>query len=340
MQMRVSGWMAVAAVAMIVGNAFAWAELEDGAWDGGGPATTSAPGVIQAPYTPLGTGTVSLQYQSPVNYQGGQVVPTYSAATSQGQGGYGGLQVPQGPGPAFGPEHASLAAVNTAPMTASQLPGAANTAVPVVVNPAYISSQTNLGGPVSSQGPYTLGPDDVVLAQVRNQPEFSGVFVIGQDGMIQYGILGDIRADGLTKDELADLITERLTPYVRFPSVVVTIIGFNSKAIYILGNVASPGKYAMRGDTIKIRDALIAAGLGTQHAALNRVEVIKTDPTHPTKRTLDLKKVMFQGETAENVDLVNGDVVIVPTSGWGRVTGVLETVFGPIFKVFRWALFF
>jgi hypothetical protein len=50
--------------------------------------------------------------------------------------------------------------------------------------------------------PYTLGIEDVLEIIVQNQPEFSGRYVIGPDGKIQYSFVGDIKAEGLTKAEL------------------------------------------------------------------------------------------------------------------------------------------
>lgn len=244
---------------------------------------------------------------------------------------------PQGPGPAPGPGQAIPAANPYSPMVPSV--GAVGV-VPAIAVPGYQAPgpmPTNLGGGVSTLGPYTLGPDDVVYIDVQLQPEFSGTFVVGHDGMIQYGIIGDVKVDGLTKDELAQALAERLKQYVRFPQIHVTITGFNSKAIYILGRVASPGKYAMRGDVIKLRDALVAAGLEGQYAALGRVRIIKTDPVHPKKRVVNLGKVVYQGKTAEDIDLVNGDVIVVPTTLWGYVAIFFRSVFGPVARVARWA---
>jgi len=212
-------------------------------------------------------------------------------------------------------------------------------ALPVGGSLATGPTPTNLGGQVSTLGPYTLGPDDVVQVVVRNQLDFSGTFVVGHDGMIQYGAVGDVPADGLTKEELANVLADRLKQYVRFPSVTVTIVGFNSKAIYIFGQVPQPGKYAMRGDTIKIRDALVAAGIQAPYSALSRVKIIKTDPQHPTSRTVDVKKVLYAGETAEDIDLVNGDVIIVPKSVWGHLVGFFGAVFSPIIRLVKWAAF-
>ena len=187
-----------------------------------------------------------------------------------------------------------------------------------------VPTTTNLGAPAINWGPYTLGPDDVVHVAVRNQPEFTGMYVIGHDGNIQFGFLGDVKADGLTKEELARAVEERLRRYVRVPSVYVTIVGFNSKAIYILGRVQRPGKYAMRGDSVKIRDAVIAAGLMVRHAKLRKVHIVKSDPKDPSFRIVDLQKVLYKGVMKNNIDLVAGDIVVIPTTVWGGINDFLS----------------
>jgi len=197
--------------------------------------------------------------------------------------------------------------------------------------PAPLPNQSNLAGlPVAQPtGPYTLGRNDIVHIEVTGQPEFSGDYVIDYDGKLQYGALGDISANGLTKEQLAQVLTDAPKKYVRVPSVIVTISGFNSQAIYILGEVARPGKYAMRGDSIKVRDALIAAGLFTDSAALTRVHVIKSDPKNPTYKVLNLNKVFYEGKMQQDIDLVNGDIVVVPATVWSKITGFITSVTNP-----------
>jgi len=210
------------------------------------------------------------------------------------------------------------------------LPGAASPATQTTgTQSTTIPTMTNLGAPAINWGAYTLGPDDVIHIAVRNQPEFTGTFVIGHDGNVQFGFLGDVPADGLTKEELARRVEERLKRYVRVPAVHVTIVGFNSKAIYILGRVARPGKYAMRGDSIKIRDAVIAAGLVVQHAKLGKVYVVKSDPKKPSHRIVNLKHVLYKGKMKDNVELVNGDIVVIPTTIWGGITDFLNSLLSP-----------
>ncbi len=249
---------------------------------------------------------------------------------------FGGTQAkPQGPAQTSDASTAPAGVVGYRPIPNSMLP-IGNEQPASSVNPASqmpITSQSNLAGlPVGQTGPYALGRNDVIQIDVQGQPDFSGTYVINYDGTIQYGFVGDVKADGLTKEELAAKLTEELQKYVRVPTVNVQIVGFNSKAIYILGEVSSPGKYAMRGDSIRIRDALIAAGLFTNTAALSRVHIIKSDINDPTVRVLNLNSVLFRGKMKNDIDLVDGDIVVVPSTVWSRVTGFIGTLLSPASK--------
>lgn len=278
-----------------------------------------APNNNNEPFTPTVT---------PVNVAPSQVIPDVMSATTA-------QQLPQGFTPQV-PGSISAGAVQTTsgiigyrPISESMLPATAASATQVTGQPAPSVGQSLLGGPAFTMGPYTLGKDDVIQIIVRGQPEFSGTFAVGHSGAIQYGYVGDIVADGLTKEELRQVLTEKLKQYVRVPAVQVAIVGFNSKAIYVLGQVARPGKYAMRGDTIKIRDAVIAAGLVIKHAAMRRVHIIKSDPNDPSYRVIDLYDVLLKGKMKQNVDLVNGDIIVVPTTFFGKVTGFIADLVDP-----------
>lgn len=239
---------------------------------------------------------------------------------------------PQGPEAVAPLPQAIPELVGYKPIPESMLPRPTAEASQVPAQPANVPVPTNLGGTTFTMGPYTLGRDDVVHIAVQGQPDFTGTYLVGPDGAIQYGFVGDIRAEGLAKDELAQLVTEKLKKYVRIPSVHITIVGFNSKAIYILGQVAKPGKYAMRGDSVKIRDAVIAAGLVTTHAALGRVHIITSDPNDPTYRIVNLKRVLYKGRMKDNIDLVNGDIVLVPSTVWGAISDFITSLTNPASK--------
>ncbi|MBI4355935.1 MAG: polysaccharide export protein [Candidatus Omnitrophica bacterium] len=179
------------------------------------------------------------------------------------------------------------------------------------------------------QGPYTLGRDDVIRIQVRNQPDFSGDFIIDPEGSIQYNYLSDIKVLGMTKTEVEQLLTQRLEQYIRAPQVSVVILQYNSKAVYVVGEVARPGKYIMRGDVIKLREAIVASGLPTRTAALGRTHVVKPDLDHPRIRKINLKKILYKGRLKDDIDLYPGEIVVVPSTVLASINNFLSQLLNP-----------
>lgn len=179
---------------------------------------------------------------------------------------------------------------------------------------------------------YTLGQDDVISILVRNQPEFSGQFIVGPDGKIQYNFVGDITAQGLTKTQLKEVLITRLEKFVKIPEVSVSIAAYRSKFVYILGEVRSPGKYPMKGDAVSLRETLIAAGLPTPGAALRRTYVITPDKTNPTYKKIDIYKILYKGLLENDVTLAPGDLVVVPSTIPTEINRALTVLLSPFSK--------
>jgi polysaccharide export outer membrane protein len=179
-------------------------------------------------------------------------------------------------------------------------------------------------------GVYSLGKGDMVNISVRNQPEFSGDFVVGPDGKIQYNFVGDIEAEKLSKNDLQTLIAQKLERFVKGAEVSVTITAYRSKFVYVLGEVHVPGQYPMKGDKVSLREAIVAAGLPTPFAALRRVYVITPDVTTPKARKVDLYRVLYQGILKDDVDLVPGDLVVVSSTIPSEINRALTNLLSPL----------
>lgn len=183
---------------------------------------------------------------------------------------------------------------------------------------------------------YTLGIDDVVTIIVRDQPDFSGRFVVDPEGNIQYNFVGDIPTVGKNKEELKAEITKRLTRFVRYPEVAVMISEYRSKAVYVFGYINAPGKYAMKGDQISVKEAVVAAGLPRMDAAMSRVYVIRPDKNNadgkPSKRKVDLNKVLHSGKSAEDFMLEPGDTIIVNQRYFDKFVNEFSRLVGPVFQ--------
>jgi hypothetical protein len=77
----------------------------------------------------------------------------------------------------------------------------------------------------AAAGPYVIGPLDVLEIRVAGSPELSHFYDVASNGTISMPLVaGPIRADGLTKDELARAIREKVHADVR-----VEVVRVNSK---------------------------------------------------------------------------------------------------------------
>jgi polysaccharide export outer membrane protein len=164
---------------------------------------------------------------------------------------------------------------------------------------------------------YRIGPGDVLEVTLWKRLEETIYTVpVRQDGAISFTFLEDIPVSGLTAREVDDLITARLTKFVKKPRVDVLVKEYNSKTVTLLGAVklvtgrlSGPGTYKLRGRTTLLK-ALSEAGGPSEKANLREVSV-----RHKNGKRLrvNLYKIINQGDVSQNVVLNDGDTVIVPT---------------------------
>ena len=124
---------------------------------------------------------------------------------------------------------------------------------------------------------YRLAPGDVVRVEiyelvVANQTDVS-VRVIDQSGVIRLPTLGDMRAAGLTVQELQDEIVNKLKDLIGDPLVTVVLEDGRSFQFTIYGAVGGTGIYALTRPDFRLMDAVSLAG-GTA-ATTQRVLVIR-----------------------------------------------------------------
>lgn len=183
---------------------------------------------------------------------------------------------------------------------------------------------------------YTLGVDDVVTIIVKDQPDFSGRFIVDPEGNIQYNFVGDIPAVGKTKNQLKAEIMTRLTRFVRYPEVAVMISEYQSKAIFVFGFVNRPGKYAMKGNRITVKEAVVAAGLPRDDGSLKRVYVVRpsqyTEDGKATEKKVNLKELIQKGNSAEDFILEPGDTIVVHQKYFDRFVNTFSRIVGPVFQ--------
>jgi polysaccharide export outer membrane protein len=169
----------------------------------------------------------------------------------------------------------------------------------------------------NTQKDFLLGPEDVLDIVVWKNDDLSPkAVVVRPDGKISMPLIGEVVAGGLTADQLASQIASRLKEFKDRPTVTVSVREVNSYYVYVLGEVAKPGKYQLKSHATVLQAVAVANGF-TIFAAKNRMRVIRNVQTEDGKsreiripaRYDDL--ISGRGEIG-NFFLKTGDVVVVP----------------------------
>lgn len=180
---------------------------------------------------------------------------------------------------------------------------------------------------------YEIGEGDQLSISVWRHPELEREVFVGSNGLVTFPPIGEVTAAGLTPSELSREIMQRLRDFTRETTqVTVTVTQFNSRAVFITGQVVAPGRYSF--DEIPgVLELLSQAGGPAPTADLSQVSVIRTDARGPQVVRVDLGAYMRGTSTAPLPELRPGDMVEVPSvsGAGGAVVGQeLIYIFGEV----------
>jgi polysaccharide export outer membrane protein len=183
---------------------------------------------------------------------------------------------------------------------------------------------------------YVVGPQDVLIVTLWDQPDLSGKFTVQGDGTFTFPMIGQVKAAGLTLPQVEAGLKERLSPaYFKNPQLNVAVEQYRSQRIFIVGEVRQPGAYPLSGNMTLI-EALAQAGSTSADAAGHAVIVHRPlDGAHtaPTIRigeaNTDVVRVELKeletGALANNLQLRDGDTIFVPRAETAYIFGQVRS---------------
>jgi polysaccharide export outer membrane protein len=162
---------------------------------------------------------------------------------------------------------------------------------------------------------YRIGVDDRLQISVWRNPELSIGVPVRPDGMISVPLIGDVQAGGMTPEQVAKAIRERLASYVRDPSVTVIVTDLRSgeylSRVRVTGAVHAPKSMPFR-QGMTVLDAVLDAGGVNDFAAPNRTKLYRREKSKTQVMDVELGDILNKGKLGSNVTLAPGDVITVP----------------------------
>lgn len=187
---------------------------------------------------------------------------------------------------------------------------------------------------------YRLEPPDVIYISSPTAPEIHGKAPrIGGDGKITLRLLGSVKVSSMTPKEVAAKLEKLLSRYYVEPKVEVQVASYESKKIYVFGQVNGQGPKRFTGrDTVM---DVLADAQPTVLAWGARVRVIRpnANPEEIREITVNVDRMMEDGDLRGNFLLQAGDIVYVPPTPLGWVGLRIQEVlfpFSPLISGYAW----
>jgi polysaccharide export outer membrane protein len=196
------------------------------------------------------------------------------------------------------------------PVTPAATPDSSSQLVPASAFSEPATSQTLPPQAAGVTATYVIGPDDSIAVTVWREPTLSGTFPVRPDGMISLALVGDILAAGRTPTQLSNDISQKLKKFLTDPTVAVTVLGINSKRVFLVGEVQHTGPIPLTSSMGPL-EAIISAGGLTQYANKTHIYILRNDQGKQKKIPFDYKKAIKDGNL-QGVTLLPGDTIVVP----------------------------
>lgn len=181
---------------------------------------------------------------------------------------------------------------------------------------------------------YILDKTDVIDIIVMRHPEVSGRYSINNEGKIQYEFVGDLAVSGKTKNDVAAIISQKVKDYIINPEVTVKIVEYNSKVVFVVGEVMRPGKVFMRGNTITIREALLEAGLPMLSGVTKKSKLITPSlKGKGVRKVVNVYALLYEGDLRENFVMQPGDILYVPPTFLTKTMRAISPITTPVADV-------
>ena len=189
---------------------------------------------------------------------------------------------------------------------------------------------------------YILGPRDRLIIRIsRDYPELTNIALVNGEGTINIPKLNKIYVEGLTINELTNLLNKAYLEFVKYPNIEVEILEYRPVNILVKGEVNRPGQITLEGslssnDSLNLPiqenaiykedysakvnhfyptlfDAIRESGGINIYSDLSRVELIRLDTlsngSGKKKTEINFIDAMKKGDTSKNIRVYDGDII-------------------------------
>ncbi|MCP3688064.1 MAG: hypothetical protein GY784_06590, partial [Gammaproteobacteria bacterium] len=158
---------------------------------------------------------------------------------------------------------------------------------------------------------YVIGPGDIFTVQAFGAADVQYSLAVTAEGLILVPGAGAISVSGLTFIEARQIISAAIERQRIGIKTVLTLTELRSIQVMLVGEVAQPGSYAVSGFSTLI-NTLISCGGIKRSGSLRNIQVKRGGKVIAT---MDLYKLLLNGDDSANIFLRQGDLIFIPPIG-------------------------
>jgi protein involved in polysaccharide export with SLBB domain len=155
-----------------------------------------------------------------------------------------------------------------------------------------------------------LGAGDVFEVRVYGEDELTRVYRVPPSGRIHFPLVNEVHVAGKTPREIEDEVRSRLMEgYIRDPFVSIYVQEYNSKKVFVLGQVARPGTFNFQRGMNVVEVISLAGGF---KPSANPDYVVVTRKVDGEEQRIPVPVEQISKGLATNLALQSGDIIFVP----------------------------
>ena len=217
----------------------------------------------------------------------------------------------------------ALSACNSTPFGGIAVPGMTSV-MPKMEEDLYAIQEELKALHVVNPTPYEIHPGDTFQISVYNQDSLSSEVMIAPDGTASLPLIGIQKLAGLNMEDASKLIERKMSNYLRSPLVSLSPVNVSGYYFTIAGRINKPGNYTVSIGQTRLLDAISFAGgfqTGSFHG--DTIELADLDNAYikrnGKKLPVDFKKLVYEGDDLNNIPILNGDYIYVPSTMNGSI---------------------
>lgn len=208
--------------------------------------------------------------------------------------------------------------------------------------------------PGQGESSYILGAGDILKIDSYDTPELvlEARYPVLPDGTVNLPWVKSVNVKGLTLREASERLESQYSKYVNDPRITVSLIAARTLKIGVIGEVTRPGSYVIASNLVSsaavstgavnaqtglngqqqgggesgsqwptVSKAIQAAGGITERADIRQIQ-IRRPGQEP--RTINLWKFLSEGDLTEDVQVRDGDTLVVPKATQIDTTEALQ----------------